>query len=194
MERSELVRRAFETAQQAHAGQVREGSGGMPFIDHPLGVAERLATHSFPDHVLAAALLHDVLEQTETGAEELRERFGDAVADLVEALTEDESIEDYEARKAEQRRRVADAGAEALAIFAADKVSNVMMLRDAYAVSGEAVGEELGVSLDVKMYVWEADLDVLFDEAGGSPLVQELADEMVSLWGDRFKDVSASSG
>ncbi len=194
IDRSELVRRAFETARQAHAGQTRDGSGGMPYINHPLAVAERLATHSFPDEVLAAALLHDVVEDSEMDVAEVRERFDNRVADLVEALTEDESIEDYEQRKEEHRHRVGEAGQDALAVFAADKLTNVAMLRDAYAVTGESVSNELKVPLDRKIYVWEADLDMLFDEAPDLPLVQELADEMVGLWGDRFKDARASSG
>lgn len=194
IDRTELVRRALETAREAHAGQTRDGSGGMPFIHHPMAVAERLATHSFPDEVLAAALLHDVVEGSGIDVAELRRRFGDAVADLVAAMTEDAAIEGYEERKAEHRRRVARAGQEALAIYAADKLTNVAMLRDTYAVDGEAVSEQLKVPLDLKVYVWEADLDMLFEEAGDLPLVQELADEMVGLWGDRFNDARASSG
>ena len=192
--RSDLVRDAFEAARHAHAGQVRSGSVGVPYIDHPLGVAERLAKHGFGDDVLAAALLHDVVEDSEMEVADVRARFGDPVSDLVEAMTDDETIESYEDRKEEHRRRVAEAGPTAMAIFAADKVTNVEMLRDAYALSGEAVSDELKVSLDVKIFIWEVDLEMLFNEAPELPLVDEFADEMVGLWGDRFKDVRASSG
>lgn len=179
---------------QAHAGKIRDGSGGAPYIDHPLAVAERLAVHGFPDEVLAAALLHDVFEDGDTDVAAIRGRFGDPVADLVEALTEDGAIEDYEERKEEHRRRVGGAGPEALAIFAADKLTNVAALRDAYAIEGEAVSDQLEAPLDAKIYVWEEDLEMLFDEAPDLPLVEELADEMVGLWGDRFRDAQASSG
>jgi hypothetical protein len=194
IERSGLVRRAFEAARQAHAGQTRDGSGGMPYVQHPLAVAERLATHSFRDEVLAAGLLHDVAEKSEVDVDEIRAAFGEEVGDLVETMTEDEAIEDYEERKEEHRWRVSEAGQEALAVFAADKLINVGMLRDSYAVCGEAVGDQLEVALDRKIAVWEADLEMLFDEAPDLPLVQELADEMVGLCGDRFRDAQASSG
>lgn len=194
IDRSRLVCDALETARQAHAGQVRSGSVGVPYIDHPLAVAERVVEHDASDDVLAAALLHDVVEKSEMDVATVRERFGDTVAGLVEALTEDDTIEDYVERKEEHRRRVAGAGPEALAIYAADKLANVAMLRDAYAVEGEAVSDRLKVSLDVKIQVWEADLDMLFDEAPDLALVDELAEEMVGLWGDRFKDARASSG
>ncbi len=193
VERSELVKDALETARRAHAGQLRRGSDGRPFIEHPLAVAERLVEQRYGDEVLAAALLHDVVEKSETGIGEVRAQFGDTVGDLVEAMTEDESIPPYEERKEEHRQRAAAAAPAALAIFAADKLTNVAMLREAYALIGEGVGEELAVSLDVKIYVWEADLEMLFETAPEMQLTNELAEEMVKLWSDRFKSVRSPS-
>lgn len=189
VERSRLVKDALMTAEQAHQGQIRSGSAdGMPFIEHPLAVAERLARHGYGDEILAAALLHDVVEKSGVEPSELRERFGDAVAHMVEALTEDDSIEPYEERKEEHRRRVAGSGPDAVAIFAADKLTNVAMLRETFALIGEqGVNDELAVPLDLKVYVWESDLEMLFDEAAEMSLTEELADEMVGLWGDRFR-------
>jgi (p)ppGpp synthase/HD superfamily hydrolase len=192
VERSELVKNALETARRAHAGQLRRGSDGKPFIEHPLAVAERLVEQRYADEVLAAALLHDVVEKSETSIGEVRAQFGETVGDLVEAMTEDESIPVYEERKEEHRQRAA-ADPAALAIFAADKLANVTMLRDAYALIGENVSEELAVPLDLKIYIWEADLEILFDEAPEMQLTDELADEMVNLWGDRFKSVRPPS-
>lgn len=180
-------------AQSAHAGQLRRGSDGRPFIDHPVAVAELLVKHRYNDQVLAAGLLHDVIEKSEIELPEVRERFGTTVADLVEAMTEDESIPVYEDRKDEHRRRVAEADPAALAIFAADKLTNVSMLREAYALIGEGVSEELAVSLDLKIYIWEADLEMLFEAAPDLPLTGQLADEMVALWGDRVKNVRSQS-
>jgi GTP pyrophosphokinase len=193
IERSDLVREALETARQAHAGQLRQGSDGHPYIDHPVAVAELLIELGHGEQTIAAALLHDVVEKSETESSEVRERFGDAVADLVEALTEDQTIDDYEERKGEHRQRVAGAGREALAIFAADKLTNVTMLREAYALIEERVSEELAVPLDLKIYIWEEDLEMLFDEAPEMPLTNRFADEMVGLWGDRFRAVRTSS-
>ncbi len=192
VERSDLVRDALETARRVHAGQLRRGSDGHPYIDHPVAVAEILIKHRHPDEVVAAGLLHDVVEKSEIEVAELRERFGDVVADLVEALTEDEAIADYEERKEEHRRRVAAADPAALAIFAADKLTNVAMLREAYALIDERVSDELAVSLDLKIYIWEADLEMLFEQAAEMALTDEFADQMVGLWGDRFKAVDSS--
>jgi (p)ppGpp synthase/HD superfamily hydrolase len=192
VERSDLIGSARELARRAHLGQLRRGSDGRPYIEHPEAVAEILLAQRCGDEVIAAALLHDVVEKSETEAGEIRERFGDRVADLVEALTEDEEIAVYEDRKEEHRWRVAKAGPDALAIFAADKLTNVAMLREAYALIEESVSEELAVPLDLKIYIWEADLEMLFDEAPDLALTDKLEDEMVALWGDRYRAVNSS--
>lgn len=185
-ERSALVRGALSVARRAHAGQLRQtGCEEIPFVEHVLAVAELLAEHNYPEEVLAAALLHDVAEHTEVAPESLRGRFGDRVVELVEALTEDGSIEGYEERKKEHRERVAAAGAQAQAIFAADKATNVAVLREAYEVLGEGVDRNLPVELDVKILVWEFDLEMLFANSPEVAIVERFADEMVGLWGQR---------
>jgi (p)ppGpp synthase/HD superfamily hydrolase len=189
---SELIGNALEMADRAHEGQTRNGSGGMAYIHHPVAVAELLAEQGYGEQVIAAALLHDVVEDSDASVEDLSRRFGRRVAELVEALSDDESVEPYERRKDEHRRRVAEAGAEALAIYAADKLSNIRVLRRTYASEGEAVGEEFEVPLDVKEGVWAADLEVLRREAPGLPLLEDFADELAKLRDARATRARAS--
>ncbi|HEX8753807.1 MAG TPA: HD domain-containing protein [Solirubrobacterales bacterium] len=185
-ERSPLLREALRTAHSAHAGQIRNGSGGMAYVEHPRGVAEMLAEEGFEDEILAAALLHDVVEDSELGVEDLRGSFGDRIAGIVGALSDDESIEDYRVRKVEHRERVAAAGREALAIYAADKLSNVRTLRGALAAQGEeSVAREFKVPLDVKLEVWEADLELLREKAPDLPFVGPLEEELRALQAER---------
>jgi (p)ppGpp synthase/HD superfamily hydrolase len=188
-ERSALIGGALEMAGEALAGQVRNASGGRPYIDHPVAVAAQLVEHDFSDEVLAAALLHDVVEDSELGIEDIRRASGDRVAEIVDALTDDESLDSYEERKREHRGRVEAAGADALAVYVADKLTNVEMLRDAYRSQGERVAEELTVPLDVKVAVWEADLAMVAENAAdGEPtkaLADQLAEELSSLAADR---------
>jgi guanosine-3',5'-bis(diphosphate) 3'-pyrophosphohydrolase len=192
-ERSALVRGALSVAQRAHAGQFRQtGCDEIPFVDHVIAVAELLAEQGYADEVIAAGLLHDVVEHAELEPDTLRGRFGEQVAGLVEAMTEDASIPDYEARKKEHRERISAAGEDAQAIFAADKIANVAVLRGAYEILGENVDEDLPVSLDLKILVWEFDLEMLFANAAGVPLVDRFADEMVGLWGQRAEGEEAS--
>ena len=80
---------------------------------------------------------------------------------------------------------MAEAGPDALAIYAADKLTNVHALRRAYASQGEGVGEEFKVPLDVKVAVWEADLDLLRDAAPGLPFLSDLGNQLTGLRADR---------
>jgi (p)ppGpp synthase/HD superfamily hydrolase len=190
-ERSDLVRDALALARELHAGDWREtGAGEIPFIEHPLAVGERLAEESFAEEVVAAGLLHDVIEYTHLPLSKLRNRFGVDVAAIVFALTEDMDIENYEERKDELRQLVAEAGTDAWMVFAADKIANVEVLRRAYAVEGEEVDEDLPVELNRKILVWEDDLEMLFEEtAADTPLVDRFASEMIGLWGQRAEDL-----
>jgi (p)ppGpp synthase/HD superfamily hydrolase len=184
-ERSQLVSDALEMARQAHAGQLRNGSGGMPYLEHPLTVAELLADQGCSETVLAAGLLHDVVEESEIEVEEIRLRFGGGVADLVAALTDAEEIESYERRKDVHRADVEAAGTEALTIYAADKLANIRALRRVYADEGEAVGAELKAPLDVKMAVWEADLELLTRKVPQLPFLAGIEAELRLMRADR---------
>lgn len=173
-ERSPLVRAALEQARTDHEGQVRNGSGGMPYIEHPMRVAALLDEHGYGEEVLAAALLHDVVEDSETTLDELREKFGGEVVGLVGAMTDDESIDDYRQRKAEHRERLAAAPTEAMAIYGADKLTNVTTLAEAYAEEGDAVREEFKVPVELKLEIWEEDLGLLREKAPELPFLDRL--------------------
>lgn len=178
---SELIRKALEMADHAHAGQTRNGSGGMAYIHHPVAVAELLAANGFGEETVAAALLHDVVEDSEASVEDIAARFGEPVAALVAALTEDESIEPYERRKEAHRRHVEEIGGDAVAIYCADKLSNIRVLRRAYAKQGESAGEEFEVPLEVKERIWTDDLEMLRRQTPGLPFIEDLADELTKL-------------
>src|SRR5512146_2997821 len=78
----DLIRRAFEVAAAHHEGQLRRS--GEEFIRHPWGVARICAELHLDEQTIAAALLHDVVEDTDAGLEELRAEFGPEIAHLVE--------------------------------------------------------------------------------------------------------------
>jgi guanosine-3',5'-bis(diphosphate) 3'-pyrophosphohydrolase len=180
-QRSPLVHAALEKARSAHAGQIRNGSGGMPYVEHPIAVAARLDEHGYGEEVLAAALLHDVVEDSETSLDEIREEFGEGVAGLVGALTDDEALDSYRERKAEHRERVRAAAGEAHAIYGSDKLTNVKALRAAYEAEGDAVRDEFKVPIELKAEIWEADRDLLREKAPELPFLGELDEELSRL-------------
>ena len=86
----ERIRRAYETADEAHRGILRRS--GEPYISHPLEVALLLADMRIDADGIVAALLHDVVEDTELTLDDLRERFGGAVADIVDGVTKFDTL------------------------------------------------------------------------------------------------------
>ena len=114
-----LVRDAFGSAAQLHAGQIRR-DGALVF-DHVLGAAANAVAAGEGDpEVIAAALLHDVVEKTHTTAADLGERFGPRVAHLVDVLTK-RPAEDSETAV----RRALEAGREALLLRLCDRLDGL---------------------------------------------------------------------
>jgi guanosine-3',5'-bis(diphosphate) 3'-pyrophosphohydrolase len=179
-----IVRDAYRVAAAAHAGQRRKG-GDRPYIEHPLRVAGLLRAAGFDEEVIAAALLHDVVEDSDMSIDTVGKQFGARVAELVDALTEGEAIEPYERRKDALRAQVEGAGRDAAAIYAADKLANIRDLRAAYSRDGEAVSDRLKAPLGVRVRLWEDDLAMVRRTAPGLPFLDELASELERLKADR---------
>jgi (p)ppGpp synthase/HD superfamily hydrolase len=175
------TRAALAYAERQHAGLVRS-SDGAAFIEHPLEVGWLLYRVGAPDHVIAAGVLHDVLEKTAVTAAELRNRFGFAIAELVGAVSEDQQIARYGQRKAALRQQVAAAGPEALMIFAADKVSKVRELRSALSTATRR-HQRLQASLvrPRRLAHLRHSLGMLEEQLSDSPLVAQLRAELAEL-------------
>jgi (p)ppGpp synthase/HD superfamily hydrolase len=168
-------------AERAHSGQQRN-TDGAPFIEHPLEVGWLLYRDGAPDHMIAAGVLHDVLENTAVTPAQLSERFGERVAVLVRAVSEDPEVPGYSERKTALRRQVAAAGPKALTIFAADKVSKVRELRAAIQTAsrqGERIERRL--ARPRRLAHLRRYLGMLQERLSGSPLVEQLAAELTAL-------------
>jgi (p)ppGpp synthase/HD superfamily hydrolase len=119
------VLEAARFATRAHDGQIRKGGDAIPYVDHVLDVAARLAAVHPDDTVLiVGALLHDTVEDTPVMDADLRARFGDAVADLVAEVTDDKSLPKA-ARKAAQEAQARHASDRAKRLKLADKAANL---------------------------------------------------------------------
>jgi (p)ppGpp synthase/HD superfamily hydrolase len=171
---SPLRARACALAAERHAGGLRWD--GAPFVLHPFEVASILANTGGSDEVVAAGMLHDVLEKTDTVAGELRDQVGDEVAALVVAVSEDPAIADYAARKRVLRECAAAAGKDALAVLAADKVTKVRELRSQLLSGG---GEDRDARLRLEHY--EDTLATVRVHAPELPLTRQLEFELWAL-------------
>lgn len=129
---------AIALALRAHAGQERKGQEGIPYVVHPLHVGALLARHGFEVEVVAAGILHDVVEDSDIGLPEIEARLGKRIAALVAEVSEEKS-RSWEQRKQHTIDAIVSMSPGARAVTAADKVHNLADLRQLLAARGAAV-------------------------------------------------------
>ena len=173
----EMIESAKRLAEQSHRGQFRKQTGNE-FIEHPLAVAEIVASSTDDAETIAAALLHDVLEKTDVNASQLRQRFGDLVADVVIACTEDPSLSCYADRKRDLRRKAIAAGRPASLIYGADRVANLRDWTTLEQSERVEVGAKLGTDFDERLMLWREDLRELSEADPTLPFLAEIEIEL----------------
>ena len=152
-----LLDRAIVFAVRAHAGTERRGKG-FPYIVHPMEAVEIVATMTSDQELLAAAVLHDTVEDTDTTVEQIRTEFGDRIASLVasesDIVVDGVSEEDsWHARKQAAIDRLARASHDAKIVALGDKLSNMRAIARDYAQQGDALWNLFHVK-DRKEHEW----------------------------------------
>jgi (p)ppGpp synthase/HD superfamily hydrolase len=177
---SDLAVSALRFARRVHLGQYRKQTGEQ-FVEHPIAVAQLLSDAGYDGTLIAAAYLHDVVEKTDVGLDEIRERFGPSVAALIDCLSEDPEIEGYSDRKRALRRGILESGGDPVVIYAADRVAN---MRDWLTVAPDerrACGERLGTTLPERVQLWTEDLEELHDLDPETPFLGEIEADLREL-------------
>ena len=174
---SELSGAALRFARGVHLGQHRKQTHEQ-FVEHPIAVADLLKESGYDGAMISAAYLHDVVEKTDVELDEIRERFGADVSDLVDCLSEDPDIDTYGARKRALRKRILESGGAPVIIYAADRVANMRDWRKVAPEDRPAVGERLGTTLEERLQLWTEDLEELHDLDPGTPFLQEIGSEL----------------
>mgnify|MGYP001066390791 CR=1 FL=1 len=123
---SELLEASYRCARSLHAGP---DAPAEKDFGHPVAVARLMSEAGFAEEVIAAALLHEVVEETDLEVDTIRGRFGAGVAALVAAMTEDQSFASYPVRKSEHRDRVGR-DRRVAAIYVADKLATTRVLNE----------------------------------------------------------------
>ncbi len=142
-----VIERAYQVAEQAHLGQFRKS--GDPYITHPLAVTTILAELGMPPDTLAAALLHDTVEDTPYTIEALRQEFGPDIAMLVDGVTKLEKVTYGDAAQAETVRKMVIAMSKdirVLVIKLADRLHNARTWRH---VSPESAARKAKETLEI---------------------------------------------
>lgn len=154
---TQLLDRAIVFAVKAHAGTERRGKG-FPYIVHPMEAMEIVATMTPDQELLAAAALHDTVEDTDVTIEQIRAEFGERVASLVESesdvMVEGVREEDsWHQRKQAAIDRLARAPREAKMVALGDKLSNMRAIARDYAMQGDKLWSLFHAS-DPKDHEW----------------------------------------
>lgn len=158
-----LIERAYATAEKAHRGQMRKS--GEPYITHPVAVATILAEVGMTSPTLAAALLHDTVEDTDYSLEQLTADFGPAIAQLVDGVTKLDKIRYGERAQSETLRKMIIAMSRdirVLLIKLADRLHNARTWRFVPVESAKKKAREtleiyapLAHRLGMNMIKWE---------------------------------------
>ena len=152
-----LLDRAIIFAVHAHAGTERRGKG-FPYIVHPLEAVEIVATMTADQELLAAAALHDTVEDTDVTVEQIRSEFGERIAALV--ASESDTFEDgvseedsWHSRKRAAIERLAVASRDAKVVALGDKLSNMRAIARDFSIQGDAFWDLFHVK-DPKDHEW----------------------------------------
>ena len=152
-----LLDRAIIFAVRAHAGTERRGKG-FPYIVHPMEAVEIVATMTPDQELLAAAVLHDTVEDTDVTIEQIRTEFGERVASFVAAESDEphqrpDSVENWRDRKQAAINRIARASRDAKIVALGDKLSNMRAIARDYALQGDDLWD-LFHAKDPKEHEW----------------------------------------
>ncbi len=145
-----LYETAVALALSAHAGQVRK-TDGTPYIIHPLTVAHLVSLHTNDEEVIAAAVLHDVLEDTTISTIQVREMLGDRVLQIMLAVTENNDLA-WELRKEKYVEQVRAGGEAVWLVSVADKVHNATTLLRELQTKGEIVWQSFNRGREQKLW------------------------------------------
>ena len=144
-----ILDKAIVYATEAHSGVLRKG-GKTPYIVHPMEVASIAARMTDEIEVIAAAVLHDIIEDTPTTAEQLEDMFGKRVVELVLADSDDkqyrQSAESWEIRKTKTLDRISKLKKDEQIVVLSDKLSNLRSIYHDYTI----IGDELWIRFNAK--------------------------------------------
>ena len=173
-----LTEKAIQIALVAHATQVRK-IDHSPYVVHPIMVGMKLARYGFSDEVVAAALVHDVLEDTTFGRDALVAELGEKVAKLVDAVSEDKTLS-WENRKRLYIETVRAANNDVKAISVSDKIHNGASLIVGYERVGGDMWKNFTRPREQQLWFFREML-VMLQSSWQHPLVDEFAETVSRL-------------
>jgi (p)ppGpp synthase/HD superfamily hydrolase len=156
-----LIRKSIHMASRYHARQFRKGDPTLPAIVHPFAVALIVSEYTEDENIIAAAALHDMLEDTACTFEIIRKECGLVVANLVDGVSVIKSDHNADPRKTWDDRKnlyyakMNSAGFGEMLISSADKTDNINSIVDAYQTLGDALWERFNAPPSKQLVFYE---------------------------------------
>jgi (p)ppGpp synthase/HD superfamily hydrolase len=175
---SPRIEQAAQIALRAHAGQVRKNDGS-PYVVHPYMVALLLTSYDFPEQVIVAGLVHDVLEDTGVSVDELTTALGPEVVALVQEVSEQKELP-WEERKKRYIQVLQAASPDTKAVSIADKIHNAQSMLHTYEVEGPKLWHMFNRGRTEQLWFMHALLDA-YRTNWHHPLIERYADLVAAL-------------
>jgi (p)ppGpp synthase/HD superfamily hydrolase len=171
-------------AAHAHRKQLRKGSD-FPYIVHPIHVSVILLRYGFPEELVVAGLLHDVVEDQDVPLAEIEAEFGPKVAGLVAAVTEqkkESGVErPWEVRKQEKLDQLREAGQDVAALKAADVLHNVRSIAYTLRHDGPDIWKSFKRGPETSLWYYHSVADLVREKLGTHLLAEELDQAILDL-------------
>ncbi|HBE90791.1 MAG: hypothetical protein A3E37_02790 [Candidatus Andersenbacteria bacterium RIFCSPHIGHO2_12_FULL_46_9] len=176
------IQKAIRFAITAHDGQTRKGKD-IPYITHPLTVALILSQVGASEDVIVAGILHDVVEDSDVELDDVQEQFGEPVADLVKAVTEEDKGLPWETRKRIALGHIKDMNHDALLLKSADVLHNLLELVHDGEEQGDVVFEKFNAPKEEKLAQQQKLVKALESAWPENPLLPEIREGVKRLTG-----------
>lgn len=172
----DLIEKAIIVASKAHDGQYRKLTN-IPYITHPLGVGLILMNINARMELVAAGILHDTVEDTELTLKDIKDGFGDEVAELVDGCSEPDKSLSWEARKEHTISFLRAASDDIRTVVCADKLHNIRSIIHDYDKQGEQVWDRFNRGKEKQEWYYRNIIKSL-GHASTFPLLEELKQEV----------------
>ncbi len=178
----DLIERAITFAAKAHKSQTRKGTE-IPYITHPFAVGMLLQKAKCSEEVIAAGILHDTLEDTETTFKDLKEAFGVRVANLVMAASENDKSLPWEVRKQHTIQMLKDASLEEIQVIVADKLHNLKSIRTDLYLNGDIIWQRFNRGKRDQHWYYASIVKALSPRKKEFKMIRELEDVVKGVFG-----------
>lgn len=179
----ELIEKALQVASKAHQNQFRKNTD-IPYIAHPAAVGMMVMKAGYDEDVVAAAILHDTVEDTDLTLEDIEREFGTKIAEIVAGCSEPDKSLSWQARKEHTIEFLKTAAEDIRVVACADKLHNIRSIIKDYQQLGDKVWERFNAGKEKQKWYYTHIADSLGSQSK-FPMLEQLKIEVDTLFNTR---------